>query len=165
MHPLMIWSGRDDPDWPEPESFWAYDPHFERVRQISEYNETLYRTFVSPWVQAAFTPWSAALMKWLHPMRTSRYLLSEKFSPWMHAITAMAEQVRKHRITATADSPFRATEGDFSAHVTKTIEAAREQRDKMEEAAFQLLYGSLATAKLPRSSTVDAADSRSLPGR
>ena len=98
-------------------------------------------------------------------MRTSRYLLSEKFSPWMHAIAAMAEQVRKNRVAVPEDGQLRAAERDFSAHVTKTIEAAREERDKMEEAAFQLLYGSLAPAKLLRSVTVDAPDSRSLPDR
>ena len=116
-------------------------------------------------MQAASTPWSAALMKWLHPMRTSRYLLSEKFSPWMHVVAAMAEQVRENRTTAPEDSPLHAAERDVSAHVRKTVEAAREERDKMEELAFQLLYGSRAPAKLPRSGGVDAADSRSLPDR
>ena len=33
---------------------------FERVRQVSEFNETLYRTFVSPWVQALANPWIGA---------------------------------------------------------------------------------------------------------
>src|SRR3546814_12290903 len=59
---------------------------FERVRQVSEFNETLYRTFVSPWVQTLATPWTAEMLKWLHPMRTSRYLLSEAFNPWMRGI-------------------------------------------------------------------------------
>jgi hypothetical protein len=68
------------------------------VRKVSNLNETLYRSFVGPWIQAVSTPWSAAMLKWLHPMRTSRYLLSEKFSPWMHGIAAMAEQARKNRV-------------------------------------------------------------------
>jgi pimeloyl-ACP methyl ester carboxylesterase len=178
LYEMKISNPTGDPDCRKPQYSVAFEERrvedlifdypreaFERVRQISEYNETLYRTFVSPWVQAASTPWSAALMKWLHPMRTSRYLLSEKFSPWMHLVAAMAEQVRENRTAAPEDSPLHAAERDFSAHVTKTVEAAREERDKMEEAAFQFLYGSLAPAKLPRSGTVDAADSRSLPDR
>ena len=77
----------------------------------------------------------------------------------------MAEQVRENRTAAPENSPLHAAERDFSAHVTKTVEAAREERDKMEEATFRLLYGSRVPAKLPRSGTVDAADSRSLPDR
>jgi len=177
LYEMKIFNPTGDPDCRKPQYSVAFEERrvedlvfdypreaFERVQQISESNEALYRTFVSPWVQAASTPWSAALMKWLHPMRTSRYLLSEKFSPWMHLVAAMAEQVRENRTTASEDSPLHAAERDFSSHVTKTIEAAREERDKMEEAAFQLLYGSPASAKL-RPSTVDAADSRSLPDR
>ena len=49
---------------------------FERVRAISEANEAAYRTFVSPWVQALATPWSAAALEWMHPMRVSRYMFS-----------------------------------------------------------------------------------------
>src|SRR3546814_12004585 len=45
---------------------------FMRVRQASEFNEGLYRTFISPWVQAYATPFSAEMLKWLHPMRMSR---------------------------------------------------------------------------------------------
>jgi hypothetical protein len=114
---------------------------FERVRQVSDINETLYRTFVSPWVQAAATPWSAAMMKWLHPMRTSRYLLSEKFSPWMYPIAAMAEQVRKSRVSVPEDSSLRVAEKALSGDVTKAIESLREARDKIEEASFRRLYG------------------------
>jgi pimeloyl-ACP methyl ester carboxylesterase len=178
LYEMKISNPTGDPDCRKPQYSVAFEERrvedlifdypreaFERVRQISEYNETLYRTFVSPWIQAASTPSSAALMKWLHPMRTSRYLLSEKFSPWMHLVAAMAEQVRENRTAEPEDSPLHAAERDFNAHVTKTVEAAREERDKMEEAAFQLLYGSLAPAKLPRSGTVDAADSRSPPDR
>lgn len=115
---------------------------FERVRQVSDLNETLYRTFVAPWIQAAATPWSAAMMKWLHPMRTSRYLLSEKFSPWMYPIAAIAEQVRKNRVTVPKDEPLRAAEKAFSANAEKAIERMREIRDEIEEASFQRIYGS-----------------------
>jgi hypothetical protein len=114
---------------------------FERVRQVSDFNETLYRTFVSPWVRAAVTPWSAAMLKWLHPMRTSRYLLSEKFAPWMYVIAALAEQVRKNRLAVPDDSALRAAERIFAGRVTKTIEAVRQSRDKAEEETFRRLYG------------------------
>ena len=178
LYEMKISNPTGDPDCRKPQYSVAFEERrvedltfdypreaFERVRRISEYNELLYRTFVSPWVQAVSTPWSAAMLKWLHPMRTSRYILSEKFSPWMNLISAMAEQVRKNRVTVPEDNPGRIAEKAFIDHVTKATESAREQRDRTEEEAFQLLYGSLAPVKLPRSSTVDTADARSLPER
>jgi pimeloyl-ACP methyl ester carboxylesterase len=114
---------------------------FERVRQVSEFNEQFYRTFVSPWVQAVATPWSAGLLKWLHPMRTSRYLLSEKFSPWMYVVAAMAEHVRKHRLSLPRAHPLRAAEKTYSDQATKAIETVREVRDQTQEATFRRLYG------------------------
>lgn len=114
---------------------------FERVRQVSDANEAFYRTFVSPWVQAAVTPWTAAMMKWLHPMRTSRYLLSEKFSPWMHVVQSLAEGVRNNRVHFASDTPLRAAEKSFSERMEKLIEAARETRDDLEEQSFRRIYG------------------------
>lgn len=111
------------------------------MRQVSQFNEALYRTFVSPWVRAAANPWSAAIEKRLHPMRTSRYLLSEKFLPWMHVVAAMAKQVRQHRVTAPDSNPFRAAERAFSGNVAKAIEAARQVRDRAEEQTFRQFYG------------------------
>ena len=170
LYEMKISNPTGDPDCRKPQYSVAFEERrvedlvfdypreaFERVREVSEFNQMLYRTFVSPWVQAAATPWSAALLKWLHPMRTSRYLLSEKFSPWMHVTAAMAEQVRRNRVSVPEDGQLRASERDFSAHVTKTIEAVREQRDKMEEAAFQLLYGSMVSAKPRHNGAVNQA--------
>ncbi len=117
-------------------------PHqaFERVRQISELNESLYRTFVSPWVQAVATPWTAAVQKWLHPMRTSRYLLSEKFSPWMYTLAATAEAIRHTRIALPEDDPWRQAERAAFARIGHTIETARLARDHLEEETFTQLY-------------------------
>src|SRR3546814_19273867 len=56
---------------------------FMRVRQASEFNEGLYLTFISPWVQAYATPFSAEMLKWLQPMRMSRYLFLEQFNQSM----------------------------------------------------------------------------------
>jgi hypothetical protein len=35
---------------------------FERVRRMSEWNESLYRALISPWVRALATPWLSASM-------------------------------------------------------------------------------------------------------
>jgi pimeloyl-ACP methyl ester carboxylesterase len=114
---------------------------FEKVRQVSDINEALYRTFLSPWVQAMSTPWTAAMLKWLHPMRASRYLLSEKFSPWMHVVAALAKQARKNRVSVPGNSPLREAERASSKQTAKAIEAMRQTRDHIEEDSFRRLYG------------------------
>ncbi|WP_457094418.1 DUF3141 domain-containing protein [Microvirga sp. P5_D2] len=71
---------------------------FERVWAISEANERAYRTIVSPWVQALATPWSAAALEWMHPMRARRYVFSTSASPWMKAVEVLAPFVgERHR--------------------------------------------------------------------
>lgn len=154
LYEMNISNPTGDPDCQKPQYSVAFEERrvedlvfdypreaFERVQQISESNEMLYRTFVSPWVQAAATPWSAAMLKWLHPMRTSRYLLSEKFSPWMRVIAAVAEQVRKNRVAAPETNSLRTAEKSFDGRVTEAIETMRELRDKLEEDVFMRLYG------------------------
>ncbi len=154
LYEMKISNPTGDPDCRKPQYSVAFEERrvedlvfdyprkaFEKVRQVSDANEAFYRTFVSPWVQATATPWSAALLKWLHPMRTSRYLLSEKFAPWMHIIAALAKQVHANRMSVPADHPLRAAERTVSKQVEKAIEAARQARDNLEEEAFRRIYG------------------------
>lgn len=154
LYEMKISNPTGDPDCRKPQYSVAFEERrvedlvfdtqreaFERVRQTSQFNEALYRTFVSPWVQAAANPWSAAMQKRLHPMRTSRYLLSEKFLPWMHVVAAMAKQVREHRMTVPDSNPLRAAERAVSGDVAKAIETVRQVRDSAEEQTFRQLYG------------------------
>ena len=114
---------------------------FERVREVSEFNESLYRTFVSPWVQAAANPWMAESLKWLHPMRTSRYLFSGAVNPWMRGIATLADGIAKTRKPLPEDHPLLDKERELIAQVSDAIESARNARDGTYEHAFKLLYG------------------------
>ena len=116
---------------------------FEKVRGMSETNELFYKTFVSPVLSAMSNPWSASALEWLHPMRTSRYLLSEAFSPWMHAVAALAPLIRKERTPLPADNPFAAQEQAASAQVTQAIEDGRKHRDEAMEWWFALVFGAM----------------------
>ena len=113
---------------------------FERVQAVSEAGEAFYRTFVSPWVQAAANPWVAESLKWLHPMRTSRYIFSEAFNPWMRGVASLAESVAEKRRPLPEDHPFMAKEREFISRVSEAIEEAREWRDAGSEQVFSLLY-------------------------
>jgi hypothetical protein len=114
---------------------------FERAQQISETNDAIYQTLVSPWVRLAVNPWTAEALKWLHPMRTSRYLLSESFNPWTRGVAAMAKVVAKSRTPVPQDNPLLKQERETIERISDAIKQATEYRDAAEEQAFSMLYG------------------------
>lgn len=113
---------------------------FERVRQVSEFNESLYRTFASPFVQMIGTPWTAELLKWLHPMRISRHLLSEALNPWTRGIAIFAAAVAKNRHPLAKDHPLIEQERKAAANVSEILEKVRIARDAVYEQAFSALF-------------------------
>ena len=114
---------------------------FERVRQISELNERFYRTMVSPWVRAFGNPWFAESMQWLHPMRASRYLLSERFAPWMGPFSVLAEAVSQNRKALSEDHPLLARERQLISEINAFWDSARRLRDAAQERTFKTMYG------------------------
>ena len=114
---------------------------FERVQQVSEIDDRLYQTFVSPWVRMVTNPWTAEVLKWLHPMRTSRYLLSESFNPWMRVVAALARVVANGRTALPHDHPLLKQEREAIEYISRLVERATESRDALEEQLFGLLYG------------------------
>jgi Protein of unknown function (DUF3141) len=125
--------------------FPQQDEAFERVRAASEANESLYRTFVSPWVRAVANPWSAEALKWAHPMRTSRHLFSEAFNPWMRGISMLADALAKDRKPLARDHPMMEQERALIGAITQAIETSREARDKAQERVFNGMYGEVSS--------------------
>nr|WP_244111979.1 DUF3141 domain-containing protein [Burkholderia diffusa] len=124
---------------------------FERVRELSELNENAYRTFVSPIVRAFANPWSAAMLEWMHPMRTTRYLFSEMFAPSMTLIAQCARAVERQRATLSPDNPFAAQELAMFQQASGMIETARRLRDANGELMFSLFFGSLVPRQIATS--------------
>lgn len=114
---------------------------FERVRALSETNEAVYHTFISPWVRAAANPWFAEYLKWLHPMRSSRYVFSEAFNPWMRGLAPLADAVKRDRQSLPREHPLMAKEQDIITGMSALIETARQMRDGAFQQLFNLLYG------------------------
>ena len=154
LYEMKIDNPSGDPDCHKPSFSVRFEPRnvedlkadypreaFERVREVSELNETLYRTFVSPWVQTLANPWTAEMLKWLHPMRTSRYLLSESFNPWMRGVAMLADTVSKGRQPLPKEHPLIEREREAFGEVSQGLEKAREARDAACEQTFGLIYG------------------------
>lgn len=114
---------------------------FERVKEVSEFNEIRYRTFVSPWVKLFANPWLAESMRWLHPMRTKTYIWSERFMPWMGAFAVLADAVAKDRHAVRDDHPLLAQERKLISEIAGFWETARKLRDAAQERTFTNLYG------------------------
>ena len=114
---------------------------FDRVRELSEWNERLYATFVSPWVRMAATPWSAALLKWAHPMRAGRVAFSERLAPWMWGVRVLADAIRDQPRPSVRDNAFLGVERAAATQVSTALEGFRRVRDAAEEASFRALYG------------------------
>lgn len=153
LYEMKIDNPSGDPDCHKPTYSIRFEPRqvedlktdypqeaFERVKQVSTFNEALYRAFVSPWAQALSTPWTAQMLKWLHPMRTSRYLLSETFSPWMRGVALLAEPLSKNRQPLAPHHPLIEREREAAGEVTHALGRLREGRDAASEQAFRLMF-------------------------
>jgi hypothetical protein len=153
LYEMKIDNPTDDPDCHKPAYSVRFEPRkvedfksdypreaFERVRRMSEFNETLYRTFASPWVQGIATPWAAEVLKWLHPMRTSRYLLSEAFNPWIRSVAMLANVVAKNRHPLPKDQPQIEQERKLAGDITAVLTTVRKARDAVYEQAFTALF-------------------------
>lgn len=113
---------------------------FERVGQISENLETVYSTFVSPWVRAWSNPLTSEILKWSHPMRMSRYMFSEQFNPALAITAAMAPVVRANRSAVGDENRFRKAERTGVDLVEAGLTRMREARDASMELSFSWLY-------------------------
>jgi hypothetical protein len=153
LYEMKIENPSGDPDCHKPAFGVRFEPRrvedlvhempsaaFDRVEKVSRLNETMYRTFLSPWVKAVATPWSAEILKWLHPMRSSRHLFSEAFNPWMRGIAALAEPLAANRHPLAHDNPLIEREREAIGKITQALERARETRDATSEHAFKLMF-------------------------
>jgi Protein of unknown function (DUF3141) len=144
------YSVRFEPRRVEDLAFPRQSAAFERVRAASELNEAFYRSLVSPWVQAAANPWLAEWLKWTHPMRTSRYVFSASFNPWMRGVAMAAATFAGDRRPLPPDHPMMAQERALIASISQAMETARKARDSACEQMFNQVYGQTAPADAGR---------------
>ncbi len=154
LYEMKIDNPSGDPDCHKPTFSVSFEPRqveelrqdyprdaFERVKEVSEFNEALYRTFVSPWVQIFSTPWTAQWLKAMHPMRASSYVFSDAFNPWMKGVEMLAGPIAKMREPLPQDHPMIALERDAISEIGELVKGAREARDATSEQVFGMLYG------------------------
>jgi tellurite resistance protein len=112
---------------------------FQPVAAVSKFNDRLYLTLVSPWLRMLITEDTAELIRQLHPLRTQRYMLSDR-NPLLWPVETMANWVRDHRQPVDGDNPFLKWEKLCSDAIQSSLNAYRDSRDRFQEYLFKLLY-------------------------
>ena len=153
LYEMKIENPTGDPDCHKPQYMVQFEPRnvedlaqpypsiaFERVEQVSVLNESLYKNFLSPWVQAFSNPFTADLLKAVHPMRMARYAFSDEFNPWMKLIGVMADSVAANRHPLGRDGALLQAERNYFSEGTTQLERLRETRDAMLEGSFKVLF-------------------------
>jgi tellurite resistance protein len=114
---------------------------FETVARISEINEGLYDTFVSPWVRLFANDATAEALRMMHPLRRERFTFSD-MNPMLWPLQAMAQAVREQRRPVAPDNPFLKTEQAVSQQIEKSLDLYRKMRDRNQELLFKAIYNS-----------------------
>jgi hypothetical protein len=114
---------------------------FATVARVSEINQGLYRTFLSPAVQTIVNEQAADALRRMHPHRIRYEALSDK-NPLVKPIAQLAEQVRANRRPVGDDNPFLAAQQAVSKQIVEALDRYRDVRDWFSEALFMSVYGS-----------------------
>jgi pimeloyl-ACP methyl ester carboxylesterase len=120
----------------------ADEKPFEAVEAVSDFNQRAYELFAQPLVQALSNDYAAKLGRELHPLRASRWGVSNQ-NPWMQWLEPAAAWVRSQRKALGLEHPLRRQERLGSEIINASLDYYRDLRDASSEAAFFLVYGNM----------------------
>jgi tellurite resistance protein len=92
-----------------------------------------------PFVKAIASPALAEALVWTHPLRTRRYMLSDK-NPAVAPVAALAESVRKERKPADPANPFLKSEAFVASLIEETLKFWSDVSAAGKELKFFSLY-------------------------
>ncbi|MBO9332982.1 3-hydroxyalkanoate synthetase [Achromobacter pulmonis] len=144
---------------PDPES----DRRFSAAARISEINLALYRSFVQPWVRAFSTPYTAAWLHKLHPLRLSFEAWTSD-NPLAAAMGKLADDIREQRAPVPAGNPFLQLQQNISDAVVQALNQYRDRRDGIYAITFDTLFGSPWIQALAGQTYGDRTPVRTHPG-
>jgi len=114
---------------------------FATVARVSEINQSLYRSFLSPLVRMFTSEQSAEWLRSIHPYRIRYEAFSDK-NPLMRFIALGAANTRAYRRAVASDNPFVALEREGSKQISRALDLYQDVRDRLIEASFMTIYGS-----------------------
>lgn len=114
---------------------------FKVVRRVSEINQQLYDTFISPWVRSWTNEQTAQWVRSLHPSRFERAWFSG-LNPYLNPIVPLAQEVRQNRQPVSKENPFWQWQELFSDVMEHSLDSWRDRRDTWQELTFRAVYES-----------------------
>ena len=119
----------------------ADDLRFATVARVSEINQSLYRSLVSPAVRTMVNEQTAERLRQIHPHRLRYEAFSDK-NPLLRPVGELAENARANRRPVSADNPFLAMQEAVSRQIVQALDTYRDARDWWTETFFMTVYGS-----------------------
>jgi pimeloyl-ACP methyl ester carboxylesterase len=116
------------------------DRAFAAVARVSEINLGLYRTFLQPWVRLWANEGLASWMQQVHPTRLP-YTIFTDANPFLQPFLSTASAAISERKPVTKGNVFWDLQELQSEWIEKSLNAYRDVRDHMMEAAFHSIYG------------------------
>lgn len=113
--------------------------NFPMVAAVSRKNLEWYENYVSTFVKMAVPPAMSATLRQLHPLRWSRYLISD-LNPMFTPLHIAASLVRSDRRPVADDNPYRKMEQAMSRWIAESLDAANTFRSNVSEMAFKMMY-------------------------
>ncbi|MCX5465938.1 DUF3141 domain-containing protein [Alcaligenes parafaecalis] len=144
---------------PDPES----DRRFAAAARLSEINLAFYKSTLQPWVKALSTPYTAALLEAVNPMRLS-YESWTSAHPWAATIHQWAENIAQQRQTVDEDNIFLEAQENFSQAMERVLNNYRDRRDSIYQIWFDTVYGSPLLMALAGHAPGDSIPARPHPG-
>lgn len=114
---------------------------FAAVARVSEINEGLYRTFVSPWLKVCSNRAVADWLRMTSPARLERLMVSD-LNPFVQMMAPLADYVRQNRAPVSAGNPFLKAQQAMSAQIVRGLDTYRDTRDAATERLFYSIYDS-----------------------
>jgi Protein of unknown function (DUF3141) len=118
----------------------ADERRFETVARVSEINETLYKRFLQPTVQALATPATAEFLREMHPNRVAFRAFSDR-NPAMRPVAVAAEKIRADRHPVEPNNPYLAFEKIASSWIVTNLDIFAKWREAATENMFLSIYG------------------------
>ena len=112
---------------------------FVPVREVSRFNDAIYRSCLQPLIHMSVNKWSAEIIRQLHPLRMQRYMVSD-LNPCTLPVKWLAEQVKDIRRPAAEDNPFAVMEQYCSDTLEIGLNCYRDMRDLAQEWVFNSIY-------------------------
>lgn len=119
----------------------ADEQAFAAVARISEVNEGLYNTLVSPWVRMGVNRLTADWLRLTHPERLQRLAMSD-LNPAMWAVRHLAQLVKDNRNEVAESNPFLQAQKKVSGQIEAALDGWRDARDAAAERLFYAVYES-----------------------